>query len=199
LLSSKKKKRLLGSNKKPPLSAQNPEDFLQDLRDLELLGSHQIHLPLPAISDPEIETALKDLMAASWDELPHSLVEEAKKAVSKATDDVAGQEALKNVFRAAEACKEFGGVLVTLRVALDRYCGLTGLVSGPMPGFVKDAVRFTSDRYMTYLKSFRPDEIYLLRKVETELRKKVIHLRMRCSFIRREWLALTLYGMPPDS
>ena len=80
------------------------------------------------MSDPEIETALKDLMAASWNELPHSLVEEAKKAVSKATDDAAGQEALKNVFRAAEACEEFGGVLVTLRMALDDLCGLTGEV-----------------------------------------------------------------------
>ena len=51
---------------------------------------------LAAISDPEIEAAFKDLMAASWNELPRSLVEEAKKAVSKATDDAAGQEALKD-------------------------------------------------------------------------------------------------------
>ena len=84
---------------------------------------------MPAISDPEIESAFKDLLAASWNELPDSLVEEAKKAVSKATDDNAGQEALKNVFRAAEACEEFSGTLVTLRMALDDLCGLTGEVS----------------------------------------------------------------------
>ena len=53
---------------------------------------------MPAISDPEIESAFKDLLAASWNELPDSLVAEAKKAVSKATDDKAGQEALKMYF-----------------------------------------------------------------------------------------------------
>jgi hypothetical protein len=84
---------------------------------------------LPAISDPEIESAFKDLLASSWNELPDSLVAEAKKAVSKATDDNAGQEALKNVFRATEACEEFSGTLVTLRMALDDLCGLTGEVS----------------------------------------------------------------------
>ena len=67
-------------------------------------------------------------MAASWNELPDSLVAEAKKAVSKATDDKAGQEALKNVFRAAEVCEEFSGTLVTLRMTLDDLCGLTGEV-----------------------------------------------------------------------
>lgn len=90
-------------------------------------SSNEKHLP--AISDPQIESAFKDLLAASWNELPHGLVEEAKKAVSKATDDKAGQEALENVFRAAEACEEFGGTLVTLRMALDDLCGLTGEVS----------------------------------------------------------------------
>jgi len=84
---------------------------------------------LPAISDPEIESAFKDLLATSWNELPDSLIKEAEKAVSKATDDKAGQEALKNVFRAAEACEEFSGTLVTLRMALDDLCGLTGEVS----------------------------------------------------------------------
>jgi hypothetical protein len=90
-------------------------------------SSNEKHLP--AISDPEIECALKDLLASSWSELPVSLVEVAKKAVSKATDDKIGQEALKNVFRAAEACEEVGGTLVTLRMALDDLCGLTGEVS----------------------------------------------------------------------
>lgn len=65
----------------------------------------------------------------SWDEIPDSVLEEAKKALSKNTDDKAGQEALKNVLRAAEACVEFGGVLVSLRMALDDLCGLSGEVS----------------------------------------------------------------------
>ncbi|KAM0883648.1 hypothetical protein ACQ4PT_031498 [Festuca glaucescens] len=195
LLSSKRKKRrLLSSDEKrlPAKSDAEIETVLEDLRAINLRGSN-----LPAVSDPEIETALKDLMAASWNELPRSLVEEAKKAVSKATDDVAaddvaGQEALKNVFRAAAACEEFGGVLVDLRMALDDLCGLTGVIVGPLPGYVEDAVMSTYDRYMRYLESFHPDEYYLQKKVEAELRTKMIHLKMRCSGIRSEWLMFIL-------
>uniref|UniRef100_A0A453BYL6 Succinate dehydrogenase subunit 5, mitochondrial n=1 Tax=Aegilops tauschii subsp. strangulata TaxID=200361 RepID=A0A453BYL6_AEGTS len=136
----------------------------------------------------------QDLMAASWSELPHSLLEEAKKAVSKSTDDAAGQEALKNVFRAAEACEEFGGVLVTLRMALDDLCGLTGENVGPLPGYVEDAVKSTYNRYMTYLESFGPDEHILRKKVENELGTKMIHLKMKCSGIGSEWGKITLIG-----
>lgn len=164
--------------------------LLKDVTANDLFRSNKIRLP--AMSDPEIGTAFRDLMAASWNELPHSLVEEAKKAVSKATDDVAGQEALKNVFRAAEACKEFGGVLVSLRMALDDLCGLTGVVVGPLPGYVEDAVTSTYNRYMAYLESFDPDEYYLRKKVETELRTKMIHLKMRCTAIRPDWIMVIL-------
>ncbi|KAF7001747.1 hypothetical protein CFC21_017354 [Triticum aestivum] len=157
-----------------------------------LLSSNEKHMS--AMSDPQIESAVKDLMAASWSELPHSLVEEAKKAVSKSTDDAAGQEALKNVFRAAEACEEFGGVLVTLRMALDDLCGLTGENVGPLPGYVEDAVKSTFNRYMTYLESFGPDEHFLRKKVENELGTKMIHLKMRCSGIGSEWGKITLIG-----
>jgi hypothetical protein len=94
---------------------------------LRRFSSNEKHLPV--ISDPEIESAFKDLMASSWSELPDSLVAEAKKAVSKATEDKVGQEVLQNVFCAAEASEEFGGALVTLRMALDDLCGLTGEVS----------------------------------------------------------------------
>ncbi|XP_051217289.1 succinate dehydrogenase subunit 5, mitochondrial [Lolium perenne] len=190
LLSSKNKKRRLPNSDEKRLLAKSDseiETVLKDLKAIDLRSSNP-----PAISDPEIETALKDLMAASWNELPRSLVEEAKKAVSKATNDVAGQEALKNVFRAAAACEEFGGVLTDLRMALDDLCGLTGVIVGPLPGYVEDAVMSTYDRYMRYLESFHPDEYYLQKKVETELRTKMIHLKMRCTGIRSEWLMLFL-------
>uniref|UniRef100_A0A0E0KQH2 Succinate dehydrogenase subunit 5, mitochondrial n=1 Tax=Oryza punctata TaxID=4537 RepID=A0A0E0KQH2_ORYPU len=157
-----------------------------------LFSSNEKHLP--AISDPEIESAFKDLMAASWTELPDSLVIEAKKAASKATDDKAGQEALLNVFRAAEACEEFGGVLVTLRMALDDLCGITGENVGPLPGYIEDAVKSAYNRYMTYLESFGLEENYLRKKVENELGTKMIHLKMRCSGVGSEWGKITLIG-----
>ncbi|OAY76500.1 Succinate dehydrogenase subunit 5, mitochondrial [Ananas comosus] len=150
-----------------------------------LFSSNPSHLP--TIADPDIEVAFKDLLAMSWDEIPDSVLEEAKKALSKNTDDKAGQEALKNVLRAAEACVEFGGVLVSLRMALDDLCGLSGENVGPLPGYIEDAVKAAYKRYMTYLDSFGPDELYLRKKVETELGTKMIHLKMRCSGIGSEW------------
>ena len=83
---------------------------------------------MPVVKDPEIQNVFKDLMAASWDELPYSVVQDAKKALSKDTDDKSGQEALKNVFRAAEAAEEFGGVLLSIKMELDDSVGVSGEV-----------------------------------------------------------------------
>ncbi|XP_010912846.1 succinate dehydrogenase subunit 5, mitochondrial isoform X2 [Elaeis guineensis] len=149
---------------------------------------------LPAISDSDIEAAFKDLMAMNWDEIPDSVVNETKKALSKVTDDKAGQEALANVFRAAEASVEFGGVLVSLRMALDDLNGLTGENVGHLPDYLEDAIRAAYKRYTAYLDSFGPDEPYLRKKVETELGTKMIHLKMRCSGIGSEWGKVTLLG-----
>ncbi|XP_008800366.1 succinate dehydrogenase subunit 5, mitochondrial-like isoform X2 [Phoenix dactylifera] len=149
---------------------------------------------LPAISDADIETAFKDLMALNWDEIPDSVVNETKKALSKATDDKAGQEALANVFRAAEASVEFGGVLVSLRMALDDLNGVTGENVRRLPDYIEDAIRAAYKRYMAYLDSFGPGEAYVRKKVETELGTKMIHLKMRCSGIGAEWGKVTLLG-----
>lgn len=67
-------------------------------------------------------------MAASWDGLPDAVLHDAKAALSKTTEDKAGQEALANVFRAAEAVEKFAGVLVSLRMELDDSIGLSGEV-----------------------------------------------------------------------
>jgi Domain of unknown function (DUF4370) len=68
-------------------------------------------------------------MAMSWDYIPKSVVSEAKKDASKETRDVTGQKHLKDLFAAAEACEEFSGTLVSLRMALDDLSGITGEVS----------------------------------------------------------------------
>lgn len=133
-------------------------------------------------------------MAMSWDELPDSVVNNTKKALSKDTEDKAGQEALANVFRAAVASVEFGGVLVSLRMALDDLNGLTGENVGPLPDYLEDAMKAAYNRYTTYLESFGPDEAYLKKKVENELGTKMIHLKMRCSSIGSEWGKVTLLG-----
>lgn len=83
---------------------------------------------LPAIQDPELQIAFKDLMAASWDNLPDSVIHDAKAASSKNTDDTAGKEIVANVFRAAEAVEEFSGMLVNLKMELDDSIGMSGEV-----------------------------------------------------------------------
>ncbi|KAJ8483871.1 hypothetical protein OPV22_016356 [Ensete ventricosum] len=149
---------------------------------------------LPVITDPDIEAAMKDLLAINWDEIPDSVINETKKALSKTTEDKVGQEALTNVFRAAEASVEFSGVLVSLRMALDDLCGLSGENVGRLPEHLEDAIRAAYKRYITYLDSFGPDETFLRKKVELELGTKMIHLKMRCSGIGSEWGKVTLLG-----
>ncbi|KAF5959379.1 hypothetical protein HYC85_000588 [Camellia sinensis] len=148
----------------------------------------------PDIKDPEILFVFKDLMAASWDELPDTLISDANKALSKNTDDKAAQEAVANVFRAAEAVEEFSGMLVSLRMAIDDSTGLGGEDVKPLPEEFVNALRTVYQRYTAYLDAFGPDETYLRKKVETELGTKMIHLKMRCSGIGSEWGKVTVLG-----
>lgn len=99
---------------------------------------------LPAIEDPQIKRAFKDLMAASWDNIPSEVVYDAKKALSKSSEDKAAQDplenvlrsskdkaardALKNVLRAAEAVEEFTGIVMSLKMELDDAIGISGEV-----------------------------------------------------------------------
>lgn len=82
----------------------------------------------PEIKDPQLLYAFKDLMAASWDELPNTLVTRVKAALSKNTDDQAGKEHLTNVLRAAEAVEEFGGMVMQLKMDMDDSVGISGEV-----------------------------------------------------------------------
>lgn len=56
-----------------------------------------------------------------------------------------------------------------------------------MPDDFKNALSTIYSRYTSYLDAFGPDEIYLWKKVETELGTKMIHLKMRCSGLDSEW------------
>ncbi|TYH11859.1 hypothetical protein ES288_A06G019600v1 [Gossypium darwinii] len=149
---------------------------------------------LPDINDTEILNVFKDLMAASWDELPYSVVQDAKKALSKNTDDKAGQEALRNVFRAAEAVEEFGGILITMKMELDDSIGVSGENVKPLSSEFAAALKTVFQRYATYLDAFGPNETYLRKKVENELGSKMIYLKMRCSGLGSEWGKITVLG-----
>lgn len=149
---------------------------------------------MPDIKDPEVERAFKDLMAASWDELPNAVVGDAENALTKSTDDKAGQEALINVFRAAEAVEEFTGILTSLKMEIDEAIGLSGENVKPMSKEFSDAFQTIFQRYITYLSSFGSEEVYLKKKVEMELGTKMIHLKMRCSGLDSEWGKVTVLG-----
>ncbi|KAF5444968.1 hypothetical protein F2P56_034059 [Juglans regia] len=149
---------------------------------------------MPVIKDPELHGVFKDLLAASWDELPNSVVHDVKAALSKSTDDTAGKEVVENVFRAAEAAEEFGGILVTLKMEIDDSIGMSGEDVKPLSDELKNALQTVYNRYTSYLDAFGPDETYLRKKVETELGTKMIHLKMRCSGLDSEWGKITVLG-----
>ncbi|KAL9308877.1 unnamed protein product [Arabidopsis thaliana] len=149
---------------------------------------------MPEMEDSDVLNAFKDLMAADWAELPSAVVKDAKTAISKNTDDKAGQEALKNVFRAAEAVEEFGGILTSIKMEIDDSIGMSGEGVKPLPNDITDALRTAYQRYAEYLDSFEPEEVYLKKKVEMELGTKMIHLKMRCSGLGSEWGKVTVLG-----
>ncbi|XP_057542247.1 succinate dehydrogenase subunit 5, mitochondrial [Amaranthus tricolor] len=149
--------------------------------------------PMPDIKDSDIKAAFKNFIAADWGELPNSLIHDASKALSKDSDDV-GKEALKNVFRAAEASEEFIGTLETLKMAIDDLVGLSGENVKPLPEHYAQALKTAYDRYSKYLDSFGPHEFYLKKKVESELGRRMIHLKMRCGGLNSEWGKVTVLG-----
>jgi len=82
----------------------------------------------PDIKDPELYSVFKDLLAENWSDLSDAVVSDAKHVLSKSTEDEAGKEAVTNVFRAAQAVEEFGGILNTLKMEIDDSIGLSGEV-----------------------------------------------------------------------
>ncbi|WZZ63789.1 hypothetical protein YC2023_075159 [Brassica napus] len=149
---------------------------------------------MPEIKDSGVLKAFKELMAADWAALPSAVVNDAKNAVSKNTDDKGGQEALMNVFRAAEAVEEFGGILTSLKMEIDDSIGMSGENVKSLPEDITKALHLAYHRYTTYLDAFGPEEVYLKKKVEMELGTKMIHLKMRCSGLGSEWGKVTVLG-----
>ncbi|KAG7941514.1 hypothetical protein I3843_16G048400 [Carya illinoinensis] len=162
------------------------------IRSKQFYSEDVTHMPI--IKDPELRSVFKDLLAANWDERPNSVVHDVKVALSKSTDDTAGKEVVANVFRAAEAVEEFGGILVTLKMEIDDSIGLSGEDVKPLSDELKNALQTVYNCYNTYLDAFGPDETYLRKKVETELGTKMIHLKMRCSGLDSEWGKITVLG-----
>ncbi|PIA56398.1 hypothetical protein AQUCO_00700609v1 [Aquilegia coerulea] len=148
---------------------------------------------MPVITDPDVKNAFKELMAVDWDELPAAVIHDAKAALSKNTDDKSGQEALANVFRAAEAVEQFSGHLISLKMELDDSVGMSGENVRPLSDEFSNALLLVHQRYTDYLESFGPDETYLRKKVETELGTKLIFLKMRCSGLGSEWGKVMLF------
>ncbi|CAN0922270.1 Succinate dehydrogenase subunit 5, mitochondrial, partial [Linum grandiflorum] len=149
---------------------------------------------LPEIKDNDVLCAFKDLMAASWDELDASVVHDVHNALSKNSEDKAGQEILQNVFRASEAVEEFGGMVMTLKMELDDSIGMSGEDVKPLSDEYAKAIRTFFERYTAYLDSFGVDETYLRKKVEMELGSKMIFLKMRCAGLGSEWSKVSLIG-----
>ncbi|CAN1776564.1 Succinate dehydrogenase subunit 5, mitochondrial [Linum perenne] len=173
-----------------PLGSQSPLAIgIGSTRSFSVDVAH-----LPEIKDTDVLCAFKDLMAASWDERDATVVHDVKNALTKNSDDKAGQEILKNVFRASEAVEEFGGMVMTLKMELDDSIGMSGEDVKPLSDEYAKAVRTFFERYTGYLDSFAADETYLRKKVEMELGSKMIFLKMRCAGLGSEWSKVSLIG-----
>ncbi|XP_051116945.1 succinate dehydrogenase subunit 5, mitochondrial [Andrographis paniculata] len=180
-----------------PLPASSPNQNRMPPFGLRLGGTRSFSVEvsqMPDIKDPDVKNAFKDLMAAYWDELPPAVHEDVKKALTKNSDDKASQEALKNVFRAAEAVEEFSAMVISLKMELDDAIGATGEDVKPLSDEYINALKTIFNRYNAYLASFGPDEIYLKKKVEMELGSKMIHLKMRCAGLDATWGKVTVLG-----
>ncbi|XP_076941072.1 succinate dehydrogenase subunit 5, mitochondrial-like [Bidens hawaiensis] len=176
----------------PSMLSNNRFSFATGIGSTRSFSDGLMHLP--DIKDNDIKLAFKELMAVNWDELPDTVVNKSKRALSKTTEDKTSQEALANVLRAAEAVEEFSGFLVTLKMEIDDSVGMSGENVKPLSNEVANALRVAFERYYAYLDSFGPDEGYLRKKVENELGMKLIHLKMRCSGLGGDWGKVTVLG-----
>lgn len=149
---------------------------------------------LPEIADPDVLHALRSLMAENWLEISEEATDAVDAALSKKTDDTAGQEQLINAWRAAEAVEKFSGTLVTIRMALDDLTGVTGEKVRPLPPLLREALSSALSRFNTYLATFKEDEFYLKKKVEFELGTLLVHIRQRCAGLGPEWGNISLIG-----
>ncbi|KAL3617973.1 membrane anchor in succinate dehydrogenase complex [Castilleja foliolosa] len=179
----------------PSLPASSPNrnclhPFSMHLGGTRFFSEDVSHMPV--MNDAKIERAFKDLMAANWDELPPPVVDSVTKALSKSTEDKTAQDALKNVFRAAEAIEEFTGIIMSLKMELDDVIGMSGENVKPLTEECSKALQTIFERYAAYLASFGPEESYLKKKVEMELGTKMIYLKMRCGGLDAEWGKVTV-------
>ncbi|KAH6755069.1 succinate dehydrogenase 5 [Perilla frutescens var. hirtella] len=174
----------------PNQNFQNP--YARHLGGIRAFSDDISHFPV--IEDPQINRAFKDLIATNWDNLPPAVIHDVKKALSKSTEDKSAQDALKNVFRAAEAVEEFTGIVMSLKMELDDSIGLSGENVRPLPEEYQKAIKTLFNRYNEYLAAFEPEETYLKKKVETELGSKMIYLKMRCGGLEADWGKVTVLG-----
>ncbi|XP_004499074.1 succinate dehydrogenase subunit 5, mitochondrial [Cicer arietinum] len=184
--------RTLSSPRFSSPSSECRSPFSMGVGSLRFYSEEVTHMP--DIKDPELYSVFKDLLAENWSDISDAVVSDAKHALSKNTEDKTGKEVVTNVFRAAQAVEEFGGILVTLKMEIDDSLGISGEDVKPLPEHMNKALHTIFDRYTTYLNAFGPEENYLRKKVEQELGTKMIHLKMRCSGLGSEWGKVTVLG-----
>eukprot|EP00249_Psilotum_nudum_P032145 c47328_g1_i1 orf=128-859(+) len=149
---------------------------------------------MPDISDPDVKKAFNILLAVSWSEISRETEDLVEAALSKTSDNIAGQEALANAWRAAEAVEKFSGTLIALRMELDETSGFAGENVKELPDVLQDALNAALSRYKKYHAAFGDDELYLKKKVEAELGTLLIHIKQRCSGLGPEWGNIGLLG-----
>ncbi|KAG6585649.1 Succinate dehydrogenase subunit 5, mitochondrial, partial [Cucurbita argyrosperma subsp. sororia] len=101
---------------------------------------------MPTIEDSKLQNAFKDLMAASWDNLPEPVVYDVKAALSGSTNDEAGKEIVENDVKPLS--DELKNALETVH---DRYTAYLDAF-GPEENYLKKKVETELGTKMIHLK-----------------------------------------------
>lgn len=149
----------------------------------------------PDIKDGAILKTMHALLGATWSKLEPSIVDAVETSLKNSSDDVAGKEALIDVYTAAKAVEKFGGsTLNEILLELNDLSGGTGEDVNSLPDSTYNAVEAAYKKYIAYLDSFEEDEGYIKKKVEHELGGLFLQIKQRLSGMDPKWSKITLLG-----
>ncbi|KAG0593467.1 hypothetical protein KC19_1G332100 [Ceratodon purpureus] len=149
---------------------------------------------LPPIQDVKIAKALSGLLGHGWLKIEPQVRSAVESAISGGSDDSAGKETLIDAWKAAQAVESFGGLLVDMLLEINDLCGDTGENVGTIPNSTYEAVEAAHKKYMLYLSAFGGDEVYLRKKVETELGGMLLQIKQRLTGMDPKWAEISVLG-----
>lgn len=149
---------------------------------------------LPPVQDAMVAKALSGLLGHGWLKIEPQVRSAVESAISSGGGDSAGKETLVDAWAAAQAVENFGGLLVEMLLEISDLCGDTGEDVRGIPDATYEAVEAVHRKYMMYLSAFGEDEVYLRKKVETELGGVLLQIKQRLTGMDPKWSEISVLG-----